>query len=173
MEAIDNPNYTYVLASLTIPRCEFAYNYGMTYRLGIVVVVLFTIMFLFSPVMVLGQGLPSQIVPTSCEGVGGCKSICDVATLAQNLLNTSIFIAVFMSALLFAYAGWEAVTAGGNAEKMGKARSVFINVLIGLIIILAGWVIIDTLMRTVTNANFGPWNKICEAMYSLFDRYYA
>lgn len=87
--------------------------------------------------------------------------MCDIALVAQNLLNTGIFIAVFLSAILFAYAGWEAVTAGGNAEKMGNARKIFTNVLVGLIIILAGWVIIDTLMKTVTNANFGPWNKVC------------
>lgn len=145
----------------------------MVSRYAFVIVALFTIMFLFSPVMVLGQGLPSQIVPTSCNGEGGCQSICDVALLAQNVLNTGIFIAVFLSAILFAYAGWEAVTAGGSAEKMGKAKSVFVNVLIGLIIILSAWIIIDTLMRTVTNAEFGFWNKICQAIISYFDHLYA
>lgn len=130
-------------------------------RFGFVAITLLTVMFLFSPVLVLGQGIPSQIVPASCNGIGGCKSVCDIALVAQNLLNTGIFIAVFLSAILFAYAGWEAVTAGGNAEKMGNARKIFTNVLVGLIIILAGWVIIDTLMKTVTNANFGPWNKVC------------
>lgn len=145
----------------------------MVSRFGAVTIALLMVMFLFAPVMVLGQGMPSQIVPQSCNEPGGCQSICDVALLAQNILNTGIFIAVFMSALLFAYAGWQAVTAGGSAEKMSAARSVFVNVLIGLIIILAGWIIIDTLMRTVTNANFGPWNKICEAFLTLFDHYYA
>lgn len=145
----------------------------MLNRFALVTVTLFTLMFLFSPVLVLGQGLPSQIVPTSCNEPGGCKSICDIALVAQNLLNTGIFIAVFLSAILFAYAGWEAVTAGGNTEKWGNAKRIFGNVLIGLIIILAGWIIIDTLMKTVTNASFGPWNKICEAIMSHFERFYA
>lgn len=123
--------------------------------------------------MVLGAGLPSQIVPTSCLGDGGCKSICDIALLAQNLLNTGIFIAIFISAILFAYAGWQAVTAAGNAEKFGQARAVFSNVLIGLIIILAGWIVIDTLMKTLTNASFGPWNKICEALFNMASSLYA
>lgn len=145
----------------------------MVSRFAFVVVTLLTVMFLLSPVMVLGQGLPSQIVPEACEGVGGCKSICDIALLAQNLLNTGIFVAVFLSALLFAYAGWQAVTAGGKAEQMQAAKSVFINVTIGLIIILAGWIVIDTLMKTLTNANFGPWNKICEAILSHFEHHFA
>jgi hypothetical protein len=94
-----------------------------------------------------------------CNGVD-C-SVCHIATLTQNILNTSIFIAVVLSALLFAYAGWQAVTAGGDTEKMRSARSVFTNVFIGLVIILAGWIVVDTLVRTLTNASFGPWNKIC------------
>ena len=133
----------------------------MVHRFATVVVILFTLMFLFSPVMVLGQGLPSRIVPESCDVPGGCQSICDVALLAQNVLNTGIFIAIFLSAFMFAWAGWLAVSSGGNAEQWAHAKSIFINVLIGLIIILAGWIIIDTLMKTVTNASFGPWNKIC------------
>ena len=146
----------------------------MVQRFAAVTIVLLMVMFLFAPVMVLGQGLPSQIVPKRCtDQPGGCQSICDVALLAQNVLNTGIYLAVFISALLFAYAGWEAVTAGGNAEKMSAARRVFANVLVGLLIILAGWIVIDTLMRSITNANFGPWNKICEAFLTLFDHYYA
>ncbi len=145
----------------------------MVSRFGVVVIVLFTLMFLFSPVMVLGQGLPSRIVPESCDVPGGCQSICDVALLAQNVLNTGIFIAIFLSAFMFAWAGWKAVTSGGNAEQWTEAKSIFTNVLIGLIIILAGWIVIDTLMKTVTNASFGPWNKICEAILSHFERFFA
>lgn len=145
----------------------------MVNRFGAITIVVLTIMFLFSPVMVLGQGLPSQIVPESCNQPGGCQNICDVALLAQNVLNTGIFLAIFLSAFLFAYAGWEAVTAGGNTEKFNAARRVFTNVAIGLVVILAGWIIIDTLMKSVTNAQFGPWNKVCEAFISLFEKHFA
>lgn len=145
----------------------------MVNRLGVALVVVMTLVFLFSPVMVLGQGIPSQIVPTSCKEPGGCKSICDVAVLAQNVLNTGIFIAVVISAFVFAYAGWTAMTAGGNAEKAGQARAMFTKVLIGLLIIIAGWIVVDTLMKTVTNASFGPWNKICKEIISHFERFYA
>jgi hypothetical protein len=138
----------------------------MTARLATGFVLLLTIMFLFAPVMALGAGLPTRIVPASCDVEGGCQSICDIALLAQNVLNTGIFIAIFLSAVLFAWAGWQAMTAGGNMEKVHSARSVFTNVLIGLLIILGGWIVIDTLMRTLTNAStFGPWNKICDILW--------
>ena len=102
--------------------------------------------------------MPGQIV--TCDGPN-C-SVCDIATMAQNVLNTGIYLAVFLSAVLFAWAGWEALTAAGSAEKMGNAKSIFSNVVLGLVIILAGWLVVDTLMKTMTKGSLGPWNKVCE-----------
>lgn len=128
-----------------------------------------TALFLFSPVMALGAGLPSKIVP--CDGVN-C-TVCDVAQLSQNILNTGIFIAVFFSAVLFAWAGWKVLTSGGDSEQYSSGKRIFTNVIVGLVIILAAWLLIDTLMKTLTNGSFGPWNKVCESVVSLFDHFYA
>jgi hypothetical protein len=104
------------------------------------------------PFFVSAQGMPKQIVPDkyNCRGEGGCDSICAVVELAQNVLNTAIFMAVVLSAILFAYAGFKLLTAGGNTEVYAQGKKVFGNVLIGLIIILAGWIVIDTLMKSFT-----------------------
>ncbi len=104
------------------------------------------------PFFVNAQGMPKQIVPETCNQPGGCQSICDIVTLAQNVLNTGIFIAVVLSAILFAYAGFKLLTAGGNTEVYAQGKRIFGNVLIGLIIILAGWIVVDTLMRTFTGS---------------------
>jgi hypothetical protein len=125
------------------------------------------------PILAFAAGLPGQIVPASCSGPGGCQSICDIASLAQNLLNTGIYIAVFLSAVLFAWAGWEAVTAGGSAEKVGHAKGIFGNVVIGLVIILAGWLVVDTLMKTLTKGDFGPWNNVCKTAEAPSGHFYA
>lgn len=101
------------------------------------------------------------IVPTTCNEKGGCKSVCDIATVAQNVLNAGIYIAVFLSAMLFAYAGFLYLTSVGNPSGVTSAKNIFINVAIGLVIILAGWIVVDTLMKTMTGASFGPWNKVC------------
>jgi len=122
------------------------------------------------PAVSLAQSaLTNRIVP--CDGVN-C-TVCDIATLAQNLLNAGIYIAVFLSAVLFAWAGFMALSAGGRSEQYTEARRIFLNVVIGLVIILAGWLVVDTLMKTVTNGSFGPWNKVCEAFISYFEHYYA
>ena len=53
--------------------------------------------------------------------------------------------------------------AQGNMSEISAARSMFTNVAIGLVIILAGWLVVDTVMRTlvVSDTSFGPWNRIC------------
>jgi len=110
-----------------------------------------------APILVFAQGLPGKIVP--CDGVN-C-TLCDIATLAQNILNTGIFVAVFLSAALFTWAGIKYVTAGGDAGKVGDAKSIFWNVTLGLVIMLAGWIVVDTLMKTLVRGDFGPWNSVC------------
>lgn len=101
------------------------------------------------------RGLPSKIVP--CTGINcGCD---DLITLAQNLINTGIFIAVFLSALIFAYAGWLYLSNEAIHEQQ-RARRMFSYVVTGLIIILAAWLIVDTLMGTLLKDNVS-WNNIC------------
>jgi len=114
------------------------------------------------PLFVFGQvggGLPKQIVP--CKGVD-C-TICDLATLAQNIINTGVFIFIFFSAMMFAYAGFLKLTNEALGEQ-AKANAIFSNVALGLIVLLAAWLVVDTLMKSVLGGDFGPWNDICRAV---------
>jgi hypothetical protein len=114
------------------------------------------------PLFVFGQtspGIPDRIVP--CNGVD-C-TICDLATLAQNIINAGVFIFVFVSALMFAYAGFLYLTSSVS-DKVSQAKSIFGNVTLGLIVLLAAWLVVDTLMKSVLGGSFGPWNDICRAI---------
>jgi len=130
----------------------------MTRRIAGIFLPFLVLILLAVPFFAFAQ-LPDKIVP--CKGVD-CN-ICHLEQLAQNVLNAGIAIAVFLSAVLFAYAGWKYMTAGGNIGKATQAREIFTNVAIGLVIILAGWLVVDTIMKTLVkeHAGFGPWNKIC------------
>ncbi len=132
-------------------------------------------------------GFGEQIVP--CDGVAidrdgdGVKegtecTVCHIGELAKRVLNGGIYIAIFFSAIMFAWAGWKHVTAGGSASKAHEARSIFTNVFVGLIIILVGWLVVDTLMRVLladrpTDPETGeesgmpagllrPWEPLCD-----------
>ena len=100
----------------------------------------------------------------SCDGTN-C-TVCDIAITAQNILNTGIFIAVALSAVLFAWGGWQYTTAGGDPGKASAGKEIFLNVGIGLILILAAWLIVDTIIYGLTGNHL--WNKIC----MLFGQHY-
>ncbi|MEK7109637.1 MAG: hypothetical protein AAB876_00285 [Patescibacteria group bacterium] len=121
-------------------------------------ITVFLILIAISPSLTFAQ-IPAQIVPC----LGADCTFCDIAQLAQNLLNTGIYIAVFLSAILFAYAGWQYITAGGESGKASEARKIFWNVGVGLLLILASWLIVDLIMKTLVKGegSIGPWNSIC------------
>lgn len=104
------------------------------------------------------------IVPESCRGSAAttCK-LCDIAQLAQNTINAGIYVAVFLSAILFAYAGVQYISAGGDPGKASNAKKIFWTVGAGLVLILGAWLVVDLIMKMFTseNALFGPWNEVC------------
>jgi hypothetical protein len=110
------------------------------------------------PLVTFAQGgIPEKLVP--CNGVD-C-TVCDLAQLAQNILNGAIFLSVFLSALLFAYAGWLYLTNEAIGEQQ-KAKSLFKDVVIGLIIILSAWLIVNAIITTLAGTDFRPWQSVCE-----------
>ena len=98
-----------------------------------------------------------------CEG-SGC-SFCDFAVLGNNILNWLIGILMVVFAIIVTAAGFGLVTSAGNPEAKTKAKQRMTNAIIGLLIVLAAWLIIDTLMRAVLRGGEGevgstPWSTI-------------
>ena len=123
---------------------------------------------IFSPALAFGAPLPS-IVPCGGADQPSC-TVCHLMQVAQNVLNVGIFIAIFFSSLLFAWAGILYLTQSANIIGQDKAKNVFKSVFFGLLLILAAWLIIDTIMKVLVDPNktitsgikIGPWNEICE-----------
>lgn len=111
------------------------------------------------PVSAQVRGVPEQIVPSTCNGPD-C-SLCDLAVLIQNIINFMVYLGVIGSALLFAYAGWLWLTSAERHEVRSQAKKVFTNVAIGLVIVLSGWIIVDTLLKNTLGGRIGPWNQLC------------
>ncbi len=110
----------------------------------------------------LGKPIVSCNGAVEGNGLPAC-GICHIAKTAQNILNSGIYIGIFLSAVFFAYAGWLHVTAMGDEGKVSGAHDIFTHVGIGLVLILAAWLIVDTIMKVMINssATFGPWNQVC------------
>lgn len=116
-------------------------------------VLVFAFILSFAPIV-----MYAALVP--CNGPD-CTP-CHVAQLAQNILTFLIEITVILAGIAFAIAGLMMVTAGGNMGQVEKAKGVFTNVAIGLIILLAAWLIVDTVMKLFVDQSklLQPWNQI-------------
>ena len=74
----------------------------------------------------------------------------DLLLMVNNLVHFVLFsLALPISAIAFAYAGFLLVTSGGNAEQKGKAIKVFKNVGIGLVVAAAAWLIVSVLLSVM------------------------
>jgi hypothetical protein len=98
-----------------------------------------------------------------CSGV--TCSACDLVALANTLIDWLIGILFVLFAILFAVAGVRLVTSGGNQSALQGAKSSLTNAVIGLIIVLAAWVLVDTIMRVLVGnggqfSNNTPWSEI-------------
>ena len=110
-----------------------------------IIISLSVFLFLLAPALSFAESL----VP--CDNSKG--NPCDFNQL-MNLVNTVIHFVLFnmvipIAAIMFVYAGFLMVTAGGESGARTKAKDTFTNVVIGLIIAVAAFLIIRTILSIV------------------------
>lgn len=98
------------------------------------------------PVVSTAYTLGDPLVP--CKN--SADSPCDfnaILALVNNVITFLIkYMAIPIAAIMFAYAGFELVSSGGSTEKRGVAKNVFTNTIIGLIVAVAAFLIIKTIL---------------------------
>lgn len=121
-------------------------------------------LYLFLPEMSLAQGF------VSCNGPD-C-SACNLVDMGNTILQWLIGVLMVVFAVLLAVAGFGLVTSGGNPSALQTAKDRMTNAIIGLIIVLCAWLIVDTVMRALLNPvgpsgptagyiqGWGPWSEV-------------
>ncbi len=97
------------------------------------------------PVFVFADSAP--LVP--CDGVTVPCDFGALMRLVNNVIQFVLIAVVPLAAIIFAYAGFVLLTSGGSDEKKGQAKKIFSNVAIGLVIVLAAWLIIETVIHAL------------------------
>lgn len=110
-----------------------------------------------SSLVVCGTGDSAGVSQNSATG---CQA-CHIFQLIDNIVRFLILISVSIASLLFAYAGFLYITAGGG-DGANEAKKIFKDVFIGFVIALCGFLIVDTIIRTLVSGSFtGPsWSTI-------------
>ena len=128
-------------------------------------VLMFLVIFAIPVLFTYAQGVGGAGGFVPCSGPD-CQA-CHVVALAQNILEWLIVVGVFVIGLIFAIGGLKITMSAGNTEAVSSAKSSMTNAIIGLIIMLAAWLIIDTVFKLFINTSassgsvsLGVWNEI-------------
>jgi len=96
------------------------------------------------------------IVEGHTVDANGLQEECDfnaLVRMAQRIINFLLYMSVAIAAAAFAMAGFKYVTARGNVGQIESAHKIFTNVLVGLLIALAAWLVINTVTSGLLGDN--------------------
>ncbi len=91
-----------------------------------------------------------------------------VITVVNNIISLLITLAiVFVAPLMIAYAGFLLVVSQGDSGKRTEARKILTNTIVGIVIALAGWMIVAAIMAALYNpetpiagGKLGVWSDL-------------
>jgi hypothetical protein len=108
---------------------------------------------------VYGEALENQMAQglVTCQGLN-CD-FCALAAMINRIINWLIGFLVVVAVLVFVAAGFKLVTSAGNTEAATWAKQRFAYVFIGLLLVLASWLIIDTILRGLTGQGMTIWGS--------------
>ena len=94
----------------------------------------------------------SGLVP--CTGVDATGTptchFSDLLVLVSRVINFVVYALILpIAAIIFAYTGFLFLTSGGSPETKTKAKDILLKAVIGLIIILAAWLIVAVILGTL------------------------
>jgi hypothetical protein len=85
-------------------------------------------------------------------------------TVINDIIELLITLAiVFVAPITIAYAGFLLVTSQGNSGAITKAKGVIENTVVGIIIAIAAWLIVDAVMSVLyhpSDSTWGTWSSL-------------
>ena len=87
-----------------------------------------------------------------------------VLQTVQNTINLAISLSVIIATLFIVYTGFMFVASAGNPRTREQAKTRLMNVVVGMLVVLSAWLVVDFIMKTLygEEGKFGPWNAILQ-----------
>jgi len=116
---------------------------------------IYAIVLLFSPVVAFASALKPIVPSETCAlGYGA------VFEMIQRLMSDAIILASIFAVLLISYAGFLFVTNPSSPSNISKGRTVLIDTVIGFVIILAAWLIVNEIMSVFTTGGLASFTTL-------------
>lgn len=89
---------------------------------------------------------------------------CDLLVLLQNVLKFAFVIAFLIVVGFIVYGGFRWIFSGGKEQNIKAGQQIITNAIIGIVIILTAWIIVNTIFWFIARAGgkdyTGTWYKI-------------
>ena len=108
-------------------------------KLTLLVLICFIFLFTVTPLV---QAQQAGLVQCGNTGQVDCK-IGDLVLVVLRLINLLFFLASFVAMIFIVWAAWSMITAGGNEEKITKAKTVFSEAIVGFFLVMVAFVLVD------------------------------
>ena len=97
--------------------------------------------------------------PTCNVAPGGC-SLCDGLQVAINIVNDLTTLAIIITVGMIVYGAVRMMLSGGSETLVKEARGIITSAVIGLVIVLCGWLIVNTFIHILSGNIDFPWANI-------------
>jgi len=109
--------------------------------------------------LILPAGVSAQSGLVPCNGPD-CNA-CHLVATANTVVNFLIQLLSVIGVIVLVVAGFRLVTSGGDAGAAQKAKGMFTNVIIGFVLVLSAWLIVDTILVALTDRDgLKMWTNI-------------
>jgi len=96
----------------------------------------------------------------TCNVAGPCD-FCDALIVTKNAITFLFEIAVPITVAMIAYGAIRMMIAAGNEEQVKNARQIMTSAVVGLVIVLAAWIIVNTILHLLAkDPTVAVWNEI-------------
>jgi hypothetical protein len=94
-----------------------------------------------------------------CSGTD-CQA-CHVVSLLQSVINFGLGLTIPIVVVLIAYAGFLFFTSAESPGRVSTAKSIFKHAVIGFVIAICSFVIVNTILHTLLNDDYvNGWNRV-------------
>lgn len=95
----------------------------------------------------------------TCNVVGYC-TFCHSIVVVRNIINILVKFSVALAVAFLVWGALKIVISAGRPQVIQEGRKAITSAVVGLIIVLGAWVIINTLLSFIVGAGNFPWNSI-------------
>ena len=98
----------------------------------------------------------AQFTRIDCQGTGlNCNAGTSINQLIRTVINWLLAIAFGVAVLFLIIGGFQYIVSAGNEEAAEKGKSTAVNALIGIVIIILSYVIVNVVANMVSNVGGG------------------